>query len=211
MVKTKNATHKFFEGRRLHVTKLGEFPGVTTVLSATANKYGLEKWKATVGEVEANRISNESRSFGDRVHKNIENIITGEVVTDSVATPLLDFVRGLDSVVACEYAVSHPAGFAGSIDAIAVIDNVLTVVDWKTSRKKKFKSGIKDYFLQAAAYRAAYEFETRESIRAGLICVYNRADNELQKFPMSQDDLCRAWGDFQRRLNAYYDLYPTDF
>ncbi len=210
-MQTRTATHVFLEGRRHHDTRFGIYPGVTTILNATANKYGLEKWKQTVGHAEAERISQESRQFGDLVHNNIQSTIEGKVINDCVAAPLMEFVRSLEQVVACEFAVSHPAGFAGSVDCLAVVDGVLTVIDWKTSRKRKVKSQIKDYFLQVAAYRACYEFEFKENVRSGLVCVFNRADNRLQKFPMSQDDLSDAWSAFQKRLQMYYELYPMEF
>lgn len=65
------------KGRRYYqVSKgpevLGLFPSVTTVLGETSDKTGLEKWKAKVGEEEANRISLNSMNRGTVLHRLIE-------------------------------------------------------------------------------------------------------------------------------------------
>jgi hypothetical protein len=65
-------------GKRFYDVKgCGIFPSVTTVLSTTADKSGLERWKKRVGEQEAKRITTEATSRGSVMHKHLE-IYLGE-------------------------------------------------------------------------------------------------------------------------------------
>jgi len=51
---------------------IGTFPSVTAILGQTSDKSGIEKWKAKVGEEEANRISTNSMNRGTVMHRLIE-------------------------------------------------------------------------------------------------------------------------------------------
>ena len=50
-------------------------PSVTTILSGTKDKSGLDAWAARVGEAEANRIKNEAATVGTHMHNVIERMI----------------------------------------------------------------------------------------------------------------------------------------
>jgi hypothetical protein len=68
-------------GKRFYdVEGCGVFPSVTTVLSSTGDKSGLEKWKKRVGEDEAKRIGEEATSRGTVMHKHLE-LYLGEDLT----------------------------------------------------------------------------------------------------------------------------------
>ena len=51
---------------------IGTFPSVTTILSATSDKSGLDRWRKKVGEEEANRISTLSMNRGTVMHRLVE-------------------------------------------------------------------------------------------------------------------------------------------
>ena len=51
---------------------VGLFPSITTVLSGTSDKTGLEEWRKRVGEEEADRISKLSMNRGTVMHRLIE-------------------------------------------------------------------------------------------------------------------------------------------
>jgi genome maintenance exonuclease 1 len=68
-------TTESVSGKRLYVTPEGRrFPSVTTVLSVRSRE-GIQKWRAQVGEEEANRISSFAASRGTRVHTMVERYI----------------------------------------------------------------------------------------------------------------------------------------
>ena len=51
---------------------IGTFPSVTTILSGTSDKSGLDRWRKKVGEPEANRISTLSMNRGTVMHRLVE-------------------------------------------------------------------------------------------------------------------------------------------
>ena len=51
---------------------IGTFPSVTTILSGTSDKSGLDRWRKKVGEAEANRISTLSINRGTVMHRVVE-------------------------------------------------------------------------------------------------------------------------------------------
>jgi genome maintenance exonuclease 1 len=52
---------------------------------------------------------------------------------------------------------SKQLGLAGRVDCIAEFDGVLSIIDFKTSKKIKTKNMIEDYFWQECAYSLMLE------------------------------------------------------
>jgi genome maintenance exonuclease 1 len=67
-------------------------------------------------------------------------------------------------------------GMAGRVDCIAEFDGVLSVIDFKTSKRIKLREDILDYFAQCTAYACMYE----ELIGQGIdqLVVIMAVDNE---------------------------------
>ena len=63
-------------GKRVYEISSYRLPSVTTVLGATKNTDFLKKWKAKVGEENAERIKNVSSARGTSMHKYLESFIT---------------------------------------------------------------------------------------------------------------------------------------
>ena len=63
-------------GKRVYEISSYRLPSVTTVLGATKNQDFIKKWKAKVGEQEAERIKNVSSARGTSMHKFLESYIT---------------------------------------------------------------------------------------------------------------------------------------
>ena len=64
-------------GKRVYEISSYRLPSVTTILGATKNTEFLTKWKAKVGEKEADRIKNVSSARGTSMHKFLESYVTG--------------------------------------------------------------------------------------------------------------------------------------
>ena len=64
-------------GKRVYEISTYRLPSVTTILGATKNTEFLTKWKAKVGEAEADRIKNVSSARGTSMHKFLESYVTG--------------------------------------------------------------------------------------------------------------------------------------
>ena len=78
----------------------------------------------------------------------------------------------IDNIVAQEVPLySDGLGVAGRVDCIAEYDGKVSIIDFKSSRKKKQKSWIKKYFLQATAYALMYEEMTGDKVDQVVILI----------------------------------------
>ncbi len=157
------------DGRRYVTLDGNAYPSVTTVLSIL-NEESIAKWRARVGEEEANRIGNRATTRGTAVHSLIEKYLKNEPdcregflphVVQSLENlkPLLD--KHVTKVYAQEIPLySDHLQLAGTCDAVVEWDGVPTIVDWKTSRRPKKKANIGNYFMQLAAYAVMWEERT---------------------------------------------------
>ena len=64
-------------GTRVYDFKGDRLPSVTTILNQTKNQEFLTRWKARVGEANAERIKNLSSKRGTAMHKFLESHIQG--------------------------------------------------------------------------------------------------------------------------------------
>ena len=160
----KSETHS--DGKRYYTTPNGRrLPSVTTVVGAM-KKQSIMEWRNRVGEVEANRISKLATGRGNRVHDLAERYLKNEDINwiqempDSVEMfrSLIPHIQYINNIHYIEQSLwSEKIGLAGRVDLIAEWNGVLSVIDFKTSKKIKKKEDIQDYFAQCTAYSAMYE------------------------------------------------------
>ena len=151
-------------GSRLYTTPSGKkLPSVTTVIGAKKKQEILE-WRKRVGEEEANRISKIASGRGTGVHTLCERYINNEPLGSCMPDALEMFrsikplLSRINNIHYQEQALwSEGIGLAGRVDLIAEWDGVLSVIDFKTSRKIKTADMIQDYFAQCTAYACMYE------------------------------------------------------
>ena len=173
------------EGKRHYVTPDGnKYISITTLLS-NLSKAGIQKWRARVGEVEANRISTKASRQGTGVHSVCESYIKNEngfldgrmpneVEMFQSINPLLDKIDNIHCVEGALY--SDELKLAGRTDLIAEFDDELAVIDYKTSRKIKTWDMCHAYFMQGAFYAHAYE--ERTGIPINNIIIIMAVENE---------------------------------
>lgn len=165
------------ESGRVYKTPDGEYPSITTILGSTSNNSFLQKWKERVGEEEASRISKEATDRGTAVHDYIEKyylqesrdfknwFISSGLSQEPTKIKQLarDIIRECDrnnfTPYAQEIPLWHPKlKFAGRVDGIGLWNGILSIIDFKTSKKKKYSSQIKNYYIQATAYAVAHNY-----------------------------------------------------
>ena len=154
------------DGKRYYVTPSGKrLPSVTTVVGAM-KKEAIMEWRKRVGEEEANRVSKLATGRGNRVHLLAEKYLNNEPINwirempDAVAMfrTLIKPIHRINNIHYQEQALwSEKIGMAGRVDLIAEWDGVLSVIDFKTSKRVKNREDIFDYFAQCTAYSAMYE------------------------------------------------------
>lgn len=88
---------------------------------------------------------------------------------------------------------------AGTCDCIAEYDGVLSIIDFKTSRKKKQKAWIQDYFLQATAYALMYKEMSGIEIKQGVILITGE-DGSLDEQIINIDDYTQP---LKEKLEVY--------
>ena len=157
------------DGRRYVTLDGNAYPSVTTVLSILSEE-SIAKWRAKVGEEEANKVSLRATTRGTAVHAIIEKYMNNdpnyaEGYLPHVVQSLENLKPLLDKHVTKVYAQEVPLysdhlQLAGTCDAVVEWDGVPTIVDWKTSRRPKKKANIGNYFMQLAAYAVMWEERT---------------------------------------------------
>jgi hypothetical protein len=105
-----------------------------------------------------------------------------------------------------EESIYSPLGYAGSYDLIGYAGDYELLADWKSARKRKKRSFIRDYELQVAAYTGcANQWRIKEGRplleRAMIVVAYEDAPADV--FPMYRDDLKSAWRAFSARLQQF--------
>lgn len=154
------------DGKRYYTLPSGkQVPSVTTVIGAM-KKRAIMEWRRRVGEEEANKISKQATSRGNKVHLLAERYINNEYIQVSEEMPdaiemfrtILPEIKKINNVHYQEQSLwSEKLEMAGRVDCIAEYDNVLSVIDFKTSKKIKKKEDIQDYFAQCVCYAIMYE------------------------------------------------------
>ncbi len=110
--------------------------GSTTIIGHTISKQ-LAYWRGKVGNAKADEISNESKLFGDKVHKIIEAYINGQelVLTKPFDIILQNFkliTEGWEFIEVEKEVLNKEYKYGGTVDIICKIDGKLALVDVKT-------------------------------------------------------------------------------
>jgi genome maintenance exonuclease 1 len=202
-------------GKRVYEISNYRLPSVTTILGATKNTEFLTRWKAKVGEAEADRIKNHSSNRGTSMHKFLEHYILGTGYDDLTsigqeASPMAKKIieKGLSNVseyYGSEITLFYPGLYAGSTDLVCNHNGMETIVDFKQANRPKKEEWIEDYYLQIAAYAMAHDYVYKSKIRQGLIMVCT-PDLFYQEFRITDHEL-RSWKHkFLKRLDMYHEL-----
>jgi hypothetical protein len=196
------------------------YPSVTTITSSCKKlQAGLAHWRKSVGAEQAQKISTQASTRGTSVHQLIEDYCSNkapELVETAVGSKLPDGVmpnaydmytrlrdvadKSIDNIKVIEGLMySDHLRTAGTVDMIAEFNGVLSVIDWKTSSRRKTRSKIYNYFKQEAAYAVMYE-ETTGTPVTQLVTVITSSEGHSQVFVEHRDE----WiGGFLELRNAY--------
>ena len=130
-------------GKRYYITPEGkQYPSVTTV-TGLLNRVWLKKWKASVGEEKANKISGQARNRGTRYHQLQEDFLNNELTEERLKeiTPLdlmmfnqtKELTQTLGDIYMLEGSMySNELEMAGRVDCIAEFAGKVSVIDFKT-------------------------------------------------------------------------------
>jgi genome maintenance exonuclease 1 len=210
------STRALVNDERVYDIAQEKLPSVTTILSATQPQDKLDsiaRWKAKVGENEAERVKNEAANRGTTMHSILEGYITEKPILDlterggeahSMAKTIID--KGfpdLEEVWGSEVVVSYPGLYAGATDLAGVYMGRDSIVDFKQSNKPKKAEWITDYKLQMVAYAMAHDFVHKTEIEQGVILMCT-PDNFFQRFIINGREFRELRWEWLSRLDTYY-------
>ncbi len=202
-------------GKRVYEISSYRLPSVTTILGATKNQDFIKKWKAKVGEQEADRIKNHSSNRGTAMHKFLEHYVLGTNIVDLTrigqeARPMADKIievglAPVEEYYGSEVTLHYPGLYAGSTDLVCLHNGMETIADFKQSNRPKKEEWIEDYYMQIAAYAMAHDYVYGSKIRQGVIMVCT-PDLYYQEFK-TEGLALRQWKHkFLKRLDMYNEL-----
>ena len=169
----------------------GELIKLVSITSITSHwsKEGIMKWRARVGEEEANRVSKRATTRGTDMHLLTEHYLQNEPLPKAkvpisqilfnTAKPALNKI---DNIIVQEQAMySLRLGIAGTPDCIADYDGELSIIDFKTSKSPKPLKWVEGYFVQASAY-ACMLYELTGVKAKKLVIIMACEDGELKVY-----------------------------
>lgn len=224
------------KGSRTYGKKDGErkYPSVTTVLSKVAMDWeALKKWKESVGEEEAARISRAASSLGTRVHLVNELYFTKEqevpethkapeiMSRHKLYLPFLEHVEPLfieQAVIWETLCQDQYIGFGGTPDLVGIfkrpdllgiegVDGPFTfLADYKNWSKSKTADRIIDKYMQLAAYTAAVNASLPSHQKIKHAFILGTTKRKLHIFYLSLRELNWYWCWFFEGLKKYHKL-----
>jgi len=210
-------------GRQYETPEGITLPSITTVLSILSRD-SIAKWRARVGEKEANRVSYRASTRGTAVHEICEQYVnndpdydkymamdidTGEHKLTKRTPDLIDSFLKIKPILDERLSVVHAQeaplysthlGVAGRVDCVGVFDGKLSIIDYKTSMKPKRLDWIKNYFMQESAYSIMWEERTGMPITQ-LVTIISVDNHEPQVFIEHRDNWVRPLRDTIAQYN----------
>ncbi len=189
-----------------------EYPSITTVKSKVADMSWYPHWIASImrknnmteeeARVEADRIGQSSMSVGTALHKLAEDYMNDNSDTkyhakdfekdpNELFVPLKQWLdEHVDNIYATESKMfNKELQLAGTVDWVAEVDGVLTIGDFKNSRKSKMPGDIKrnKYYEQICAYGKMFEECYGIKVKQGVIVVISW-DGKVRPFTVNLQD-----------------------
>ena len=204
------------DGVRKYSIGQEKLPSVTTIISSTqdaSKTESLNKWKARVGEVEAERIKNTAATRGTAMHSYLEHHVKGGNVLDltdvgrearSMGQTIIEKGFGdLEEVWGVECTLFYPGLYAGQTDMCGIYQGRESIIDFKQSNKPKRAEWIGDYKLQLVAYATAHDCIFGTNIEQGVILMCT-PDNYFQRFIVNGSEFKEYKWKWLQKISDYY-------
>ena len=197
--------------KRGYETPCGRLPSVTTIIKETApqeSKDRLEAWLARPG---ARQESAAACRRGSWVHQQIENHLGGLPVENHLAfggyyRNIIGWIeQNVVEPIAMEKPIFHPAGFSGTFDCLAYCSEWMepTLIDWKTSKRKRSADLVDGYMDQLGAYslgiKHTYDIEPTKAVLA----IARPTGTEPDIWVVDHDEILYREEKFLQRVDDY--------
>jgi genome maintenance exonuclease 1 len=203
-------------GRLYQVPGGNYYPSMTTVLG-WFTKDSIHAWRAAVGAEEANRVARHACARGNAVHYTAERYLNNEdnYLKEGTMPHVIQMWNSMKKVldervnnIAMQECplYSDELMMAGRVDLIADFDGKPSIIDFKTSSRRKSEADITGYFLQATGYSLMFEERTGKKIDQLVIIMVVEGSDESLIFIESRD----KWVDLLReRRDQYFEHLET--
>jgi ATP-dependent exoDNAse (exonuclease V) beta subunit len=176
------------DGKHFYKIPQGQvYASITTKLAKTKDYSGLNIWKQRVGKSVATHIMESASINGTATHSIIENYLNNKECVEKSLLPNAHFqnmkqlIDKIDNIHFTEIPLfSADLETAGTCDCIAEYDGVPSIIDFKTSRNRKQKAWIQDYFLQGTAYALMYH-EMTGILLSQVVILISGEDGSLEE------------------------------
>jgi genome maintenance exonuclease 1 len=196
-----------------------KLPSVTTILAATQSdekRASLAKWKAKVGDVEAERIKVTAGKQGTALHQYLEHYIMGQELLDLTIEGVKAKYLGdiaiqstkdkIKEVWGLEAVLHHPIKkYAGATDMVGIYQGNDSIMDWKFSNKPKRFEYIEDYRLQICAYADAHNAVYGTKIEQGVNLIVTK-DGLFQEFIINGRLFREHLDMWYKKVDQYYKM-----
>lgn len=196
---------KQLNGQRFYLSPTDKYlPSVTTVTGWSKSKFFAE-WRKK-NPKESKRVLVRGNDFHELIELYLQNKDTSTYALKNMMSQYLfeqikPILNNIDNIQAQELAVwGEIVPLAGRVDCIAEYNGKLSIIDFKGATKKKRKSDIKNYFMQATAYALMWEERTGQKIENFAILV-SCEDGEVQVFEGNPLDYTK---DLFKCVTEYY-------
>ena len=196
--------------KRFYVTpQENYYPSITTVLSIR-KKEGLMEWRKRVGDKVANYVAGKAAASGTKVHHICEDYLNNVSLDypekwkkhEKDFLPLCLFnqlkdkvLKNISDIYAQECGLySDKYMVAGRVDCIAKYNDVLSIIDFKTSTKERSDAWNENYYIQGSAYAEMFSELTGIDISQVVILVVTE-DGTVQEFIKDKSDFLDALTD----------------
>ena len=196
--------------KRFYVTpQENYYPSITTVLSIR-KKEGLMEWRKRVGDKVANYVAAKAAARGTKVHHMCEDYLNNVSLDypekwkklEKDFLPLCLFnqlkdkvLKNISDIYAQECGLySDKYMVAGRVDCIAKYNDVLSIIDFKTSTKERSDAWNENYYIQGSAYAEMFSELTGIDISQVVILVVTE-DGTVQEFIKQKSDFLDALTD----------------
>lgn len=179
---------------RYYVTPEGkELMSVTTFLGKASDHSFLDEWRQRVGEEEAARITEEAGIRGSALHGCIESYLRNlpDWKREAINAPLFKTMKTaidlcLGDIYGQEFRLySNYLSLAGTCDLLAEWKGKLSIIDWKSARKKKKLEWIAGYFMQTCIY--SLMLQERTGLKAEQLVIVMGVDGQSNPDVFVQD------------------------
>ena len=143
------SVRELINNKRHYVVGDEKLPSVTTILSATQSaekQESLNKWKAKVGEKEAERVKNVAASRGTAMHSYLEHHLEGQGLLDlteigqeaerMAKTIITQGLPDLEEIWGLEATLHYPGRYAGATDCCGVYMGRESIIDFKSEESR---------------------------------------------------------------------------